>query len=100
MTIEELIKHCEEACNEKHGKAHSKLIGWLEELKESKVVELWVARDFYGGVTISPEQLIRLGEFYYPKYLGAYIELDEELFPDLIFENSPRKIRLIKENEK
>ena len=58
-------------------------------------MELWIARDKNGALALYTEEPTLC---YNKQYEGTYdsqmIDLDENLFPEVTFENSPQEIEL------
>jgi hypothetical protein len=103
MTLDEAIKHCEEKAQQcgDCGKDHAQLAEWLKELKrlkEAEVVEMWVARGMRGELNLFFHKPV-LDTVWIDKVTYTEdIALDTRMFPDITFENSPRKVRLILED--
>jgi hypothetical protein len=72
-----------------------------------KGVEVWVARDSYGWLSVFPHKPAKFLDYekdkkYYswndPKDFAHIIHLHPDLFPEVTFENSPVKARIILED--
>ena len=61
-------------------------------------MKLWIARDKDGTLTLFKYKPINYSNrcwiLHHELEYGNYIELDEELFPDIIWDNSPKEITL------
>jgi hypothetical protein len=110
MTLDEAIKHCEDKAQQcgECGKEHVQLAEWLKELKrlkEAEVVEMWVARDngdeYSKGEIFLYDSKPRRNRKYdmFCEGNSCKCELPEESFPKVTWGNSPRKVRLILEDE-
>ena len=60
-------------------------------------MELWIARDFFGSLcayTTEPTYNNTTKDWSYDYDNGTLFILDNRLFPEVTFENSPRKIKI------
>ena len=63
-------------------------------------MELWIARDKDNDLALyTDEPILYYNEYYEGPYKSQTIELDENLYPEVTFENSPQlvEVKLIKE---
>lgn len=63
-------------------------------------IKLWAARNKNGALALySAEPILYYNEYYEGPYKSQKIDLDEDLFPEVTFENSPQEvdIKLVKE---
>lgn len=59
--------------------------------------ELWIARDMEGALYLYKEEPIRYRTHFLSKDSNVrydYIALDDSLFPEVTWENSPRKVKI------
>ena len=66
-----------------------RVIEWISNMK------LWIAKDKNGALALYTEEPML---YYNSQYEGPYksqmIDLDEDLFPEVTFENSPQQVEL------
>ena len=56
-------------------------------------MKMWIARDFGGGLYLFPEKPIKLVK--YNCWDGEdWYKIDQDLFPEVTFENSPVEVEL------
>jgi hypothetical protein len=56
---------------------------------------LWAARDENGGLWLYVKKPYRDLSTFFPQKLGTYNErLPDELFPELTWENSPKRVKI------
>lgn len=63
------------------------------------MMKLWIARDKNGALALyTVEPILYYGVQYEGTYKSQMIELDENLFPEVTFENSPQvvEVKLVK----
>jgi hypothetical protein len=82
-------------------------VDYAEQHIIEKGVEVWVARDSYGWLSVfthKPAKFVGKDKKYYswndPKDFAHIIHLHPDLFPEITFDNSPVKARIILEEEK
>jgi hypothetical protein len=82
-------------------------VDYAEQRIMEKGVEVWVARDSYGWLSVFPHKPAKFLNYdkdkkYYswndPKDFAHIIHLHPDLFPEVTFENSPVKARIILED--
>ena len=56
-------------------------------------MELWIARDFDENLTLHFDRSTWIEKHEY-WYSDRIIELDYTIFPEVIFENSPKKVKI------
>ena len=64
-------------------------------------MEFWIARNKNGALALYTEEpILYYNEYYEGPYKSQSIDLDENLFPEVTFENSPQQVelKLVKEN--
>ena len=62
-------------------------------------MKLWIARDKNNALALyTAEPILYYDEYYEGPYKSQMIELDENLFPEVIFENSPRQVEIKLQN--
>lgn len=59
-------------------------------------MELYIARDKYGGLYLYNDKPIKSNNFglFQADYNSDEIEIDSELFPEVTWENSPQQVEL------
>ena len=58
-------------------------------------MKLWIARDKNGALALyTAEPILYYGKQYEGTYKSQMIDLDEELFPEVTFENSPQQVEI------
>lgn len=65
------------------------------------MMKLWIARDKNGALALYTEEpILYYNEYYAGPYKSQRINLDENLFPEVTFENSPQvvEVKLVKED--
>ena len=55
-------------------------------------MKLWIARDEDGDLYLYEREPNREFDYFYSSYV--YIRIDENLFPEVTFENSPKQVEL------
>ena len=62
-------------------------------------MKLWIARNKYNRLALYTDEPILYNGYYEGPYKSQTIELDENLYPEVTFENSPQQveIKLVKE---
>lgn len=63
-------------------------------------MKLWAARNKNNALVLFTEEpILYYNEYYEGPYKSQRIDLDEELFPEVTFENSPQQVevKLVKE---
>lgn len=55
---------------------------------------LWIARDLDGELKLYDNQPMIINEWFVPQRGFDSLELDEQLFPEITFENSPQEVEL------
>lgn len=64
------------------------------------IMKLWIARDKNDALALYTEEpTLYYDEYYEGPYKSQRIDLDENLFPEINFENSPQEIKLGLEKE-
>lgn len=55
-------------------------------------MKLWIARDYRGLYLFEEKPHVAIGRFV--SYKGFITKINEDLFPDVTFENSPQQVEL------
>lgn len=81
-------------------KTEEDIFNWLKKNKEillkKEYINLWVARDLTGGLRMYCKKPIRSFVIFKLRDESEnYVRIDKSLFPEITWENSPKKIKLI-----
>lgn len=57
-------------------------------------MELWIARDTDGELKLDDQYPIEMNGWFSPQRGYETLKLDEEMFPEITFKNSPRKVKI------
>lgn len=81
-------------------KTEEDIFNWLKKNKEilskKEYINLWVARNLTGGLCMYCKKPIRSFVIFKLRDESEnYVRIDETLFPEITWENSPQKIKLI-----
>ena len=66
----------------------------LKRFIKNRVMALWIARDLDGELKLYDNQPMIINEWFVPQRGFDSLELDEQLFPEVTFENSPQEIEI------
>ena len=62
-------------------------------------MKLWIARDESGGLWMFESKPIKVRESFTQQPLSQIYSIDDNLFPEVTFENSPMEVEIVLKNE-